>query len=342
MKQFFKYIFPGILGLVTYFTIRVLQDSETGYRFWYRPLTLNLLETSLAITMGYISVYVVKKVCRYSDSRSITYQPNSSVIVREVFYIATLNTILVNAIFTPMAAFTSDGLSLGDFVNINIVPLLYVLIYYGVIRSGFYLKAYMQHQLLVEKLTNDQLETELKFLKAQYHPHFLFNALNTIYFQVDDDVPGAKRSIELLSELLRYQLYDNQHTVAVKQELEHLQNFIALQQVRTSKKMVLTLEFDEKLTDQQVYPLLFLPLVENAFKYAGGRYRVEIKAIATADSLLFTVSNDVPPVIANTSTAGGIGIENLNRRLQLLYPDRHTLTLSKHDDCFKAELKLMT
>jgi two-component system LytT family sensor kinase len=236
MKQFFKYIFPAILGLLTYFTIRLLQDSETGYRFWYRPWSLNLLETSMAVVMGYISVYLVKRVCRYTDSHSTSRTPDTGVILREFIFIALCNTLLVNLIFTPMAAFTSDGLSLGDFVNINIVPLLYVMIYYGVIRAGIYLNAYVQHQLLVEKLTNDQLETELKFLKAQYHPHFLFNALNTIYFQVDDDIPGAKKSVELLSELLRYQLYDNQHTVAVKQELEHLQNFIELQQVRTSKK----------------------------------------------------------------------------------------------------------
>ncbi len=73
-----------------------------------------------------------------------------------------------------------------------------------------------EQKLLVEKITNDQLETELKFLKAQYHPHFLFNALNTIYFQMDEDVGEAKKSVEKFSELLRYQLYDQRQTVPVR------------------------------------------------------------------------------------------------------------------------------
>ncbi len=220
------------------------------------------------------------------------------------------------------------------------MPLLYALIYYGIVRSRTYLKAYVANQLLVEKLTNDHLQTELKFLRAQYHPHFLFNALNTIYFQVDDDVAGAKQSIELLSELLRYQLYDRQHQVSIKQELDYLQNYILLQKVRASKKMVLTTDFDEELTEQQIYPLLFLPLVENAFKYVGGKYHIGISAESIAGGILFKVKNDLPDNIQPNPDSSGIGIENLNRRLELLYPGQHKLTLGKHPDCFIAELEL--
>jgi two-component system LytT family sensor kinase len=338
MKQLLKKIFPGFYGLLNYFTIRLLQDTDSHSHFWTRPWYTTTGEIVLSFIVGYVVLIGVRRICRYTDSRQgSTVQAN---FTAELWYIIALSVLINNGILLPLAAFTDDGLSLSDFAEINIVPLLYTLIYYGIVRSRTYLKAYVANQLLVEKLTNDHLQTELKFLRAQYHPHFLFNALNTIYFQVDDDVAGAKQSIELLSELLRYQLYDRQHQVSIKQELDYLQNYILLQKVRASKKMVLHTVFDEALAEQQIYPLLFLPLVENAFKYVGGKYQIEISAKSTADGILFKVYNDLPEHIQTSPDSSGIGIENLNRRLELLYPGRHKLTLDKQPDHFTAELEL--
>jgi LytS/YehU family sensor histidine kinase len=201
------------------------------------------------------------------------------------------------------------------------------------------LKAYTDKKIQLEKITNDHLQTELKFLKAQYHPHFLFNALNTVYFQMDDDVQAAKKSIEKFSGLLRYQLYDQQQTVSLSQEIQYLTNFIELQQVRTSEKLQLKVNFDPGLNRQMVYPLLLLPLVENAFKYVGGSYKISIEARLNNNNLVFTVVNSVPlniPVKVNS----GIGLENLRRRLELLYPEKSTLKTAMQTDEFWAELQI--
>nr|WP_067054725.1 histidine kinase [Mucilaginibacter sp. L294] len=338
MKQLLKNIFPGFYGLLNYFTIRLLQDTDSHSHFWMRPWAVTTGEVVMSFIVGYLVLGGVHRICRYTDNKAGgTVQAS---FITELWYVIALSVLVNNIVLLPVAAFTDDGLSLSDFAEINIVPLLYTLIYYGIVRSRTYLKAYVANQLLVEKLTNDHLQTELKFLRAQYHPHFLFNALNTIYFQVDDDVAGAKQSIELLSELLRYQLYDRQHQVSIKQELDYLQNYILLQKVRASKKMVLNIQFDEELTEQQIYPLLFLPLVENAFKYVGGKYHINISASSMADGILFRVQNDLPDNIQPNPDSSGIGIENLNRRLELLYPGRHKLTLDKHPDHFIAELEL--
>jgi LytS/YehU family sensor histidine kinase len=179
--------------------------------------------------------------------------------------------------------------------------------------------------------------TELKFLKAQYHPHFLFNALNTIYFQMDENTGAAKESIEKFSELLRYQLYDQQQTVAVSQEIRYLVNFIQLQQTRSSEKLQLEVFFDERLNGQQVYPLLFLPLVENAFKYVGGDYHIRIDGRVEGPEIRFEVGNSVPKEVP-IRKEGGIGLENLRRRLELLYPGRHSLVAEKKDGNFDATL----
>jgi LytS/YehU family sensor histidine kinase len=156
---------------------------------------------------------------------------------------------------------------------------------------------------------------------------------------MDEDVNRAKQTIEELSELLRYQLYDQQQTVSIGQELQYLQSFINLQRARMNDHLSLTVHFDEALNGQQVYPLLLLPLVENAFKYAGGEYWIRITATLDNGSLQFRVSN-AKPAIASKRKAGGIGLENLKRRLALLYPGRHTLHITDEEHSFAANLSI--
>jgi two-component system LytT family sensor kinase len=339
MKFFRKYIFPALYGLLVYFTIRLLHDLDIDSQFWKRDWALNIFEMSCSVLTGYAAIYLFEWLFRFYDRRW-SLQLNYQGVVRELIILVLANLVLVNLIFTPMAAFTDDGLSWADFADLNMIPTLYAIIYYGITRSNTWLKAYVNNKLQLEKLTNDQLETELKFLKAQYHPHFLFNALNTIYFQMDEDVQGAKKSTELLSSLLRYQLYDQQQQVSVRQELEYLQNYIQLQKIRASKKMNLNVYFDEQLADQQVYPLLLLPLVENAFKYAGGKYGIDIIAKVSDNTFVFSVSNDIPAQMISPDNYSGIGHENLKRRLHLLYPEKHRLAAGRQGDRYIAELEL--
>ncbi|NOW94119.1 sensor histidine kinase [Mucilaginibacter sp. SG564] len=339
MKFFRKYIFPALYGLLIYFTIRALNDIVIDIEFWKRSWALNSLEISLSILVGYLGIALFEWLFRYFDKKG-SVQLSYKSLVRELLIFVLANLILINLIFTPMAAFTDDGLSWADAVDINLIPTLYAIIYYGITRTNTWLRAYVNNQMQLEKLTNDHLETELKFLKAQYHPHFLFNALNTIYFQMDEDVAGAKKSTELLSSLLRYQLYDQQQLVPIKQELEYLQNYIELQKIRASQKMRLSVFFDEELADQLVYPLLLLPLVENAFKYIGGDYKIDISATTIEKGMLFKVYNDVPATMKIADNYSGIGHENLKRRLELLYPNKHRLIAGGKAGSYIAQLEL--
>jgi hypothetical protein len=153
-----------------------------------------MLEVAASMVVGYVMITGVKRICRYTDRRQVPGKLSPASLTQELLYIIAFAVVVENGLLLPFTALSDDGLSWNDLATINTVPMLYTLIYYGIVRSRTYLKAYIQYQLLVEKLTNDHLQTELKFLRAQYHPHFLFNALNTIYFQVDEDVPGAKQS----------------------------------------------------------------------------------------------------------------------------------------------------
>ena len=298
-----------------------------------------------AVMVGYLSIYIFQRLFKYYDKRwpvQLSYQS----IVRELLILVGANLVLVNAVFVPMdmALHQNDWkawwIPWADVADINMIPTLYAIVYYGIARGSSWLRAYVDNKIQLEKVTNEHLETELKFLKAQYHPHFLFNALNTIYFQMDDDHEGAKRSIEKFSELLRYQLYDQQQQVSVMQEIEYLQSFIELQKIRSSDKLKLKVDFDKQLNGQLIYPLLFLPLVENAFKFIGGKYQLLVEAKVAGDHIAFKVENSVPSIKQSETKEGGIGLENLKRRLNLLYPGRHSLKLENEGDNFKAELTL--
>ena len=339
MKFFWKYIFPPLYGLVVYATIRVLLDTVTGMRWWHRSLSINLSDLVACILFSYAFIAAFHRLLRWFDKKWPATDLSYGRIWREVFYLWLLNLLFQNALLTTYCALTDDGLQWYDLVDVNTIPLLYSLIFYGIVRSNTFLKAHIASKIQLEKITNDQLLTELKFLKAQYHPHFLFNALNTIYFQMDEDVSAAKQSVEKFSELLRYQLYDQQQTVPVSQEIRYLDNFIQLQQTRSSEKLQLDVCFDERLNGQQIYPLLFLPLVENAFKYVGGSYRIKIAAGLQESVIRLEVENSVPAEIP-LKKEKGIGLDNLKRRLELLYPDRHTLTTQKKEKDFAAVLTL--
>lgn len=328
--------------MVVYFTIRLLLDSVTGMKFWERKRwEQTSLELVYCILISYLFVWIFQRLFRWFDSRWPHEQYSSRRIIRELCYVFLVNLVFQNVFLTTFCALTDDGAQWYDIVDVNTIPLLYVLIYYGIMRSRTFLKAYIDGKIQLEKITNDKLQTELKFLKAQYHPHFLFNALNTIYFQMDENVAEAKKSVEKFSELLRYQLYDQQQTVPVSQEVRYLRNFIELQEIRSSEKLQLDVHFDGRLNGQQVYPLLMLPLVENAFKYVGGAYWIRIEAMVDQNELHFSVANAVPEKVPiPTERTGGIGLENLRRRLQLLYPEKHRLHIEKKDNEFLASIVL--
>ena len=337
MKFFWKYLFPPIYGLVVYATIRVLLDTVTGMKFWQRRWQTNAADLVACLIFSYLFMAAFRWLIRWFDKKWPATDFSSRRILRELCYVVLMNIVFQNALLGTYTATTDDGMQWYDFVDINTIPLLYSLILYGVVRSNTFLKAHIASRIQLEKITNDQLQTELKFLKAQYHPHFLFNALNTVYFQMDENVAAAKESIQKFSELLRYQLYDQQQTVPVSQEIHYLENFIQLQKTRSSERLQLELFFDSQLNGQQVYPLLFLPLVENAFKYVGGDYQIRIAASVEGQAIRFEVKNSVPAEMP-VRKQGGIGLDNLRRRLELLYPGRHELNATERNGIFDAVL----
>ncbi|MBW8323432.1 MAG: histidine kinase [Prolixibacteraceae bacterium] len=189
------------------------------------------------------------------------------------------------------------------------------------------------------------IRNELDMLNSQLNPHFLFNTLNNIDSLIFRQPQKASESLITLSEIMRYMLYEaRQPKVSINQEIVHYRNIIRLQGLRFSSPETIRFEAETGFGNQEVAPLLFLPFIENAFKYAvntGVLPMIDFKLNCTENEICWTSRNSFLPVDTSVSQkTGGIGLSNLKRRLELLYPERYSLKTEITGNEFFAELKL--
>lgn len=203
-------------------------------------------------------------------------------------------------------------------------------------------KYFLVYQRETQELKYNSLQTELAYLKDQLNPHFLFNALNNIYVQSNKMSKEAGNSILDLSDLLRYQLYDSsKEKVYLKNEIEYLQKYIEFNKIRTSETEM-SFEVKGDPTNKVIAPLLLLPFVENAIKYGVTNERasfIKIVINVEGEDLSFTCENSKSKTVSQ-SLKGGIGIPNVKRRLELIYPNKHSLDLTDADEYYKAQLNV--
>jgi len=196
-------------------------------------------------------------------------------------------------------------------------------------------------------LEKEKLETELKFLRAQFNPHFLFNTINSIFVLIHKNPIMASESLAKFSELLRYQLYEcNEHHIPLTQELAYLDNFIVLQKLRQDGNVLTTVYIDHpENADLSIAPFLIMPFVENAFKHVSqhknGDNWITLRIYFVDRQLHMDVGNSTASSHANEALIyKGIGLKNVQRRLDLLYPDQHTLTVTHTNDVYRVNLIL--
>lgn len=201
---------------------------------------------------------------------------------------------------------------------------------------------YAQREL-IRKIEIEKLNTELEYLKAQINPHFLFNSINTIYFQIDKQNRTARETLSAFSEMLRYQLYEcNGKEIPVEKEVNYLKNYVDLQRMRKDENYSIVFSSAENLHGFSIAPLLLIPFVENAFKHVSHfPDKNEIRIELSKENDLFHLN------VFNTKDArreanknGGIGLRNVQRRLELIYNSRHNLKFHERPESFEVNLTL--
>ncbi len=215
----------------------------------------------------------------------------------------------------------------------------------------------VRHSFLMQKrnreLDNLKLETELKLkeaelklLKAQIHPHFLFNTLNNLYGLTLEKSEEAPNLVLRLSEILDYILYRcNEKRVSLAEEINNLNNYIEIEKIRYSDKLKLDVSFPTNTNNFNIAPLIILPFVENAFKHGVSNFpgiaTVRIKISLTENNLIFNIRNTKNPNIEKEKNySKGIGLSNVKKRLDLMYPEKYILAINDKTETFSVNLTL--
>jgi sensor histidine kinase YesM len=229
--------------------------------------------------------------------------------------------------------FISDALGVSNTMAITMTLLFF--------------KQWFEKERLADKLEKLNIETELKYLKSQINPHFLFNSLNSVYALTLTKSEKAPEVVLKLSDILRYILYEGgEKSVGLKKEIEYLQNYLELEKIRYGNRLDANINIIGETSGKEIAPMIFLPFVENSFKHGInsniGNTFIHIKFVIEDHHLIFEIENNKPAQKLNESPEyqGGIGINNVKKRLNLLYPAKHSLVIDEEGNTFKVILKI--
>lgn len=206
---------------------------------------------------------------------------------------------------------------------------------------------WIRHSRERQELQTRTMQSELRFLKSQINPHFLFNTLNNLYaltLKKDDKAPEI---VIKLSEMMRYMLYEcNEKRVPLQKEINYIRNYLDLEALRQGKNVRIDFEVNGKVTDQQIAPLMFIPFLENSFKHGLNHSITEgfVKIVMNVDDqeVNFNIENSKADrlILPTRGKSGGIGLVNVRRRLDLLYPEQYDLTVEDAPNTYAANLLL--
>lgn len=244
--------------------------------------------------------------------------------------------------FTPFAATSSTPAGLEKYqYYFDVFPGITIVL--GIMIIGYALQQFLLKIKKERQLQAQQTIAELSLLKSQISPHFLFNVLNSLYslsLKKSDEAPEV---ILKLSDILRYSLYETQvKEVSIGDEIHILNTYIDIERLRMPENATITFHYDDVKEYVKITPMLLLPLIENAFKHGTdstvGHSYIHAKLSCDDISLIFTCENNFKESVRKE--VGGIGIENIRKRLQLIYPSRHRFQIEKNNGIFKIMLEI--
>jgi len=210
------------------------------------------------------------------------------------------------------------------------------------------IKDWNTHQREKKELEKQTMQSELNFLRSQVNPHFLFNTLNSLYALTLKKSDKAPETVLKLSEIMRYMLYEcNEKYVSLEKEISYVKNYLDLEKLRHGEGVHIEFKIGEGTEDKNIAPLVLIPFVENAFKHGiknqikNGYVMMNLSVVK--GDLLFEIKNSKPPPSPEPTSkirSGGIGLVNVQRRLNLIYPDKYVLKIKNTQAFFKITLKL--
>jgi LytS/YehU family sensor histidine kinase len=254
-----------------------------------------------------------------------------------------INYYIIYATYTPdwmkMQPFLLPIKILFEIVSTYLIVALYAMFYF--------IQKWYKEQQLAQEYKQDKVEAQLELLKSQVQPHFIFNTLNNIYSLSTQNSPKTSDLIYRLSSLLSYTLYDSRKTIIpLEQEIEYINNYIELEKIRYGERLDIAVNILTNTRHIGISPFLLLPLVENCFKHGVSNEIdtcwIRLDILTKDDWLIIKAENSKSSNGKCNGTRNGIGLENVKRRLEILYPGKHEFKCLDEDQTFLAVLKLKT
>jgi len=258
-----------------------------------------------------------------------------------VFYVirSGLNYLLVSKDLWPEAQGYQEPFTLIHIVEV-MVGTIYVVALVSAIKLAY---DWISEKRKNDELQRIQLQTELDFLKSQIQPHFFFNTLNNLYALVIKQSPNAPDVVMKLSEIMQYVLYEvKESRIDLLKAINYVHSYLELEKLRYGERVKSEISIEGDIDEVEIPPLIFLPFVENCFKHGvrkEGDIKVNINFAVRDKFLYFSVENSLDEH-QDSAPRHGIGIENVKRRLDLLYGKKYNLDTSATDEMFKVFLKL--
>ncbi|MEO6454955.1 MAG: histidine kinase [Ginsengibacter sp.] len=307
------------------------KHIDTGSGSW--GFMFSLLMNITWVIFFYLNAHVIMP--RFFHKRK--YLKYSAILLLIFIWILLQSAILKNIFIGDI-----DHFNLGRHVMFHVFVFLSILsasIAYQLLRDK------QKTDKLAKERENENLKTELSLLRSQVSPHFMFNVLNNMVSLARKKSDLLEPSLIKLSSLMRYMLYETEEEkVSLEKEIDYLHSYIDLQQQRFGKKLTVNVSLDVGDDQYQIEPMLLIPFVENAFKHGTGFIEgatIQIDLSANKNILQFNVRNKYNALSTDIKDASsGIGLNNVSRRLNLLYSNEHTLMITKEDNWFVVSLQI--
>ena len=220
---------------------------------------------------------------------------------------------------------------------------IFIVIFVAMLRFA---KDWFELEAKKKEVENEKLTAELNFLKAQINPHFLFNTLNNLYYLAYSQSPNTAEVVAKLSHMMRYMIYDTNHAhVLLSKEIEYMENYISLEQLRLNNQIPIDFTVQGSTADVMITPLIFITFLENAFKHGVSNNNpnawLKVSLQLKGNECIYTVENSKGPASnLKKDSKSGIGLLNVQRRLELSYPGRYSLEMKDETDRYLIQLKL--
>lgn len=304
--------------------------KNKGWLFALPPVLINIGIIAL-LAYGNI-LFLIPQLLR--KRRFVLYIIGALVFIASYIYLRS-----ANQQYWDMIVWPDEPMAISDYMKWNILNAIWLLMMSTLL---YYSLQWSDQQQNVKNIQINQLQTELKYLRNQVNPHFLFNGLNTIYGNIDIKDQKARDILLQFSDLLRYNLYEaDVDWVDIEKEANYLRNYVSLQRARSDSNLQIELDINIANNHTRIAPLLFIPFVENAFKFSTrddntiNYIRITLQQLG--DTVTFRCDNSYED---NGAANGGIGYSNVKRRLELLYPGRYVLNIQKDEKNYSVQLML--